>query len=212
MSGLILVGAGGLAREVLAGLRRCGAPEPLGFLDDAAVLRGGSVDGLPVLGPPEDAALGDEMLLLCPGRGRARLLLHEGLARLGVGYSRYATYVDPAAWVGAGCRVGSGSILLAGAVVTADAVLGHHVVLMPHVVVTHDDVLEDCVTLASGVCLGGGVRVGRAAYLGMNATVREHVIVGAGAMVGMGAVVLTNVPSHETWAGVPAQALDGVRS
>jgi FkbM family methyltransferase len=51
---LVLLGAGGLGRRTLAGLRRHGV-EPLAFADNNSAAWGGSVEGIPVLSPAEAA-------------------------------------------------------------------------------------------------------------------------------------------------------------
>lgn len=200
---LLLVGASGLAREVLA----AGVSGVVGILDDDAALHGTTVGGVEVVGGIDDAADRHEHLLLCIGPSVGRRAVARRLAALGVEDDRYATFIGPAARVGATSVVGAGSIVLDGVVVTADASLGRHVVVMPNGVVTHDCVLDDFATLAAGVALGGGVRVGEAAYLGMNAAIRQGLAVGEAATVGMGAVVLCDVPNRQTWAGVPARQL-----
>lgn len=204
---LVLVGASGLAREVLAVLRGPGAAHvPVGVVDDDPHRHGGTLDGVPVLGGLDAAAERPGAdLLVCVGRGADRAALVDRLRVRGA--TAWATVVHPAAVVAPGCVVGPGSVLLAGVVLTADIRVGAHVVLMPHVTLTHDDRVGDFATLAAGVALGGGVEVGRAAYLGMRASVRERVRVGAGSTLGMGAVLLTDLPDGETWAGVPAGPL-----
>ncbi|GHH72630.1 NeuD/PglB/VioB family sugar acetyltransferase [Promicromonospora soli] len=200
---LLLIGASGLAREVLPLAAEAGY-EVLGVLDDRHADLPPTIGGVPVLGPVTEASAHLEAdILLCVGPSRTRAAVQ---GRLGP-WARFATVVDPSVRNPAGCPVGVGSILLAGVSITADAELGAHVVAMPNVTVTHDCVVADFATLAAGVSLGGGVRVGRAAYLGMNAAVRPGVRIGDGAVVGMGAVVVADVPAGETWAGVPARAL-----
>ncbi|MFS0866256.1 NeuD/PglB/VioB family sugar acetyltransferase [Microbacterium sp. 179-B 1A2 NHS] len=201
--GLLLLGAGGLTREVLAS----GISGVVGVLDDDEARRGTEVAGIPVLGPIATAIGRDEQLLVCIGPSRIRRGVVRALDAAGVPAERHATYIAPSARVGAGCVVAPGSILLDGVVVTADAMIGRHVVAMPNCVVTHDDVLADFVTLAAGVALGGRVLIGEAAYVGMNASVRPDCSIGREATVGMGAVVLVDVPAEETWAGVPARPL-----
>ncbi|MFF2271648.1 acetyltransferase [Agromyces sp. NPDC058136] len=206
---VLLVGASGLAREVLPLLREAGR-EVLGLLDDRRGELPGEVDGVPVLGGVDEVALHpDADVLVCIGAGRVRAAIVERMSRGGV--VRYASVLDPTVRNPGACPVGEGSILLAGVTITADAVIGAHVVAMPGATITHDCRIDDYATLAAGVALGGGVRLGRAAYLGMNASVRPGVLVGAGATIGMGAVVLEDVPEGETWAGVPARRL-GVRT
>lgn len=201
--GLLLVGASGLAREVLA----AGITGVVGLLDDDVQLHGEEIGGVPVLGPVADAATRTEQLLVCIGPSEPRREVVRRLARLGVHDGRYARFVARSARIGTTSEVGAGSILLDAVVVTADAVLGQHVVVMPHCTIAHDDVVADYATLASGVSLAGGVRVGEAAYLGMNCAVRQGLSIGAAATVGMSAGVVGDVPDGETWAGVPARRL-----
>lgn len=200
---VLLIGASGLAREVLA----AGAPGVVGILDDDPTTHGAVHGGVPVLGGVGEAALRREQLLVCIGPGSARRSVVRRLAAAGVAPERYSTFIAAGARIGATSFVGAGSILLDGATVTADARLGRHVVVMPGCTVTHDDALADFATLAAGVSLGGGVRIGEAAYLGMNASVHPGVTIGPDATVGMGAAVIRDVPARQTWAGVPARLL-----
>jgi sugar O-acyltransferase (sialic acid O-acetyltransferase NeuD family) len=207
MSDILLLAAGGLARETLSSIRQAGADRVTGILDDAATLHGSTVGGVPVLGGTGLAAERPERLLLCAGSGATRLAMAARLAALGVGPGRYATHRHPSVVVGERCRVGSGSILLAGSVLTCDVRVGRHVVLMPRTVLTHDDELDDGVTCAAGVTLAGRVSVGARAYLGMQASVRQDLRVGADAVLGMGAVALRAVPDGAVWVGNPAAPL-----
>ncbi|MFC3896185.1 NeuD/PglB/VioB family sugar acetyltransferase [Lentzea rhizosphaerae] len=207
---LLFIGAGGLAREVIAAVRLL--PElwnPVGALDDSTALHGTLIDGVPVLGGL--ASLNDHpdaAVVACIANARRPLSRLSLVSRLGLPDSRWATIVHPAA-VTSGATLGCGTVLLAGVVITTPLSVGRHVVAMPHVLITHDDVVSDGVTFAGRASLGGSVHVGESAYLGQGAMVREGVKIGSGAVVGMGAVVLQDVPAGETWAGVPARPLRG---
>jgi sugar O-acyltransferase (sialic acid O-acetyltransferase NeuD family) len=204
---LLLVGAGGLTREVLSLCAAIGRPVQ-GVLDDDLVKTGSDVGGTTVLGPIDNVErYPDTQLLLCTGKGSVRRDLAGRLAGLGVTDDRYGTVVDESVRVPSTCTVGYGTILLGGVVLTTDVRIGRHVVCMPHVTLTHDDDLADFVTLTAGVSLGGGVVVGEAAYIGMNASVREGRTVGAGSVLGMGAVLVTDQPPGTIYAGVPARPI-----
>lgn len=201
---VLLIGASGLAREVIPVLRETGR-DVLGVLDDRYELLPPALADVPVLGGIDDVDRYPEAeVLVCVGSGPARAAIVE---RMALSPSRYTWVIDPAVRNPAGCPIGAGSILLAGVAITADVVVGSHVVAMPQVTLPHDCVVDDFATLAAGVSLGGGVTVGRGAYLGMNASVLPGCKIGAGATVGMGAVVLADVPEAQTWAGVPARQL-----
>ncbi|MCB5292600.1 acetyltransferase [Arthrobacter sp. SO3] len=208
MTELLLIGASGLAREVLACVRENGQFDVVGVLDDDESKAGSALDGAPIIGPASHALRYPEArVVICigPGKGRERVVAR--LAGLGFPGYRFATVIEPSVRVPYCCDIGPGSILLGNVTLTAGITVGSHVVMMPGVTLTHDDVVEDFATLAAGVSLGGGVRIGRAAYLGMNSSVREGTSVGAGAVVGMGAAVLADVPVEEIWVGVPAKAI-----
>jgi sugar O-acyltransferase (sialic acid O-acetyltransferase NeuD family) len=207
---LLLVGTGGLAREVAATVAALNEAAPrwrlLGFLDDDPDRHGAVVAGVPVLGPPElvhehpDAAV-----VLCTASPADRSSRYRLAQRLRLAPERQPALVHPAASLADSTGVAPGAVVLAGAVATADVVIGPHVVVMPACVLTHDDVLGGFATLASGVRLGGGVRVGMGAYLGAATAVREGCRVGEWSLVGMGSVVLRDIPAFETWWGAPAR-------
>ena len=207
MREILLIGASGLAREVLSLLRTQADPRRVLFLDDQPDLWGTSIDGILVVGGlPEVANHPAAEIVLCVGRGAGRAALVDRLSSLGVTKERYARVIHRTVEIPDSCRIGAGSIVLAGVVLTTDVRLGDHVVVMPHVTLTHGNRVDSFATLCAGVTLGGDVHIGSGAYLGMQAAVRERVTIGAGATIGMAAAVLGDVPPHDTWIGVPARS------
>jgi len=205
---LVIVGAGGFARETAAAATAAGTWRVLGFLDDDPALHGTSRSGLPILGATGSVAgLPQAAVVVCVGNPRDYTVRQRIVRRLGLPQERYATVLHPSAEVGAGSVVGPGSVLLAGTVLTADVTVGSHVAVMPQAVLTHDDRVDDYATVASGVRVGGGASLRTGAYVGAGALVREGVTVGAWSLVGMGSVVLRDVPPGQIWAGNPARLL-----
>lgn len=207
-SGLVLVGASGLALEATAIAVLSGLRGPVSTVDDDAT-RWGTLHGrTAVLGAVDLAVdLTDYDVVLTLGRGTMRRRVADRLRRLGLDSRRYTSLLHPRIVLPGSCTVGVGCVAMDGVVLTSDVEVGDHVVLMPQVTLTHGCVVEDYATLCAGVTLGGGVRVGAGAYLGMNASVREGVRIGEDATLGMGAVLLHDLPAGETWAGVPARPL-----
>ena len=208
---LVLVGAGGFARETAAAvneLNRTGAAwRLLGYLDDDPGRHGTLVEGATVLGGRDDLRrMLAASVVVCTGRPGDYTSRLRIVRALGLPPERYATIVHPSAAVSASSSAGPGSVLLAHVAVTAAVRIGAHVAIMPHVTLTHDDLIEDFVTIASGVVLGGGVRIGTGAYVGAGAIIGENRTIGEFSLVGMGAVVTRDVPAREVWAGVPGPA------
>lgn len=212
MEQLIIVGAGGLARETFEAVEAVNAADPrwslLGFVDDDPAMEGASVAGHPVLGPVEAVAgHPDARLLVCvasPMRNAARKAVVE---RLAAAPERFATVVHPSAALCRSTTIGPGTIVLATTVTTTDVRIGSHVIVMPATVFTHDDVIEDFATFGAGARVAGRVHVGEGAYIGSGAMIREDRSVGAWSLVGMGAIVTRDVPAAQVWAGVPARYL-----
>ncbi|MFC1419628.1 NeuD/PglB/VioB family sugar acetyltransferase [Streptacidiphilus cavernicola] len=210
-NGLVIVGAGGFARETAQAVLDSGQWTLLGHLDDDPALHGRTVDGVPVLGSCELVhqwgGLDRARVVVCVGSPRDYAVRARLVRRLALPEERYATVVHPTAVVSRSSSVGPGSVVLAHTVLTAAVRIGAHAAVMPQVVLTHEDVVEDFATVASGVRLGGGVRIGTGGYVGAGALVREYATVGDWSLVGTGSVVLGDVPPGEVWVGAPARRL-----
>ena len=206
---VVLVGAGGFGRETAGFLSTLDAVEPLGFLDDAPSLKGRTFSGLEVLGPLDliETMPPDVRVVITLGNPRDPTIRRRVAQRLELPDDRYETLIHPMAAIGTDVDIGVGTVVHAGSVFTHSLTIGRHVAIMPNVVLTHDDVVGDNATFGAGVMLAGGVTVEDAAYLGAGVTVREGARIGAAAVVGMGSVVLTDIPSNQVWAGVPARRL-----
>lgn len=209
MRDLIVVGAGGFARETVEAVRAINEQYPtwnlLGLLDDNPDRWGKLVGGAPVVGPVEHVHRQPwAQVVLTTGRPDMYVSRPLLAARLGIPEARYATIVHPTSTVGTTCTVGAGSVLLAHVDLTADVTVGRHVVVMPQVVLPHDARVDDFATLASGVRVGGACHVEEGAYIGAGACLREGTRVGSRALVGMGSVVLRDVPPMRKWLGSPA--------
>lgn len=214
---LVLLGAGGLARETaeLVRAHNLSVDPPrrhrlVGLLDDDPGRHGRLVGGLAVLGPRDwvhdHPHTGVVVCIAHPRRPLSRL----GVVRsLGLEPTRFPTLVHPGAYLARSTQVGVGGVIHAGVTCTADVTVGDHVVIMPAVVLTHDVVIGDGVTLASGALVAGGVHIDEGAYVGAGALIREGCRIGAGATVGMGAVVTRDVDAGTTWVGNPARPLHG---
>ncbi len=205
---LVLVGAGGFARETVEVVAAINAHEQVwdlrGFVDDDPAMHGRQVCGLPVLGPIESVVDSDVTITVCVGSPKNFTSRARIVARLDLHPERYASLVHPSAVIPASVQVGNGSVVHAMTVCTGWARIGAHVAVMPAVVITHDDLVEDFVTLAAGVRIAGNVTVETGAYLGSGSLIREDLTIGAWSLIGMGSVVTKSVPTGEVWFGSPA--------
>lgn len=217
MRGLVVIDAGGYARETVQAVQAINEQRPtwnlLGFLDDRPERAGTEPGGVPVLGPVSELErYGNAQVVICTGGPQNYFSRRQMVDRLSLPPERYATVIHPMAVVPPSCGVGAGSVLLAGVVATTSVSIGDHVAVEAGVVLSHDDVVASFATLGPRACLAGTVHVGEGAYVGAGAVVHQERNVGAWALVGMGAVVLTDIPPAEVWVGNPARRLRKVRS
>jgi sugar O-acyltransferase (sialic acid O-acetyltransferase NeuD family) len=204
---LVIVGAGGHAREVHQLVRDINATSPtwevLGFAVGPEFRRDERVHGLPVLCLTELSTRRSATLALAIGAPEARRRLDASLREIDC--FAFATLVHPRASVGDHVSLGEGCMVFNGCVVTTDVTLGRHVHLNTCATVSHDSRLADFTTLGPRACCCGGVHLGEGAELGAGAVVLPRVAVGAHCLVGAGAVVTKNLAEGATASGVPAK-------
>lgn len=205
---LLLIGAGGLAREVLEITRLLQGTTVSGILDDNETLIGTSISGVPVLGKiAEIDKFPNSRVLICVANSKNPRRRLEIANQINIDPDRYFLAIHPTASIGASVKIGRGTIILSMCSVTADVVIGQHCVIMPNVVMTHDDIIGNGSTFGAGCTISGNVVIGEGAYIGSGAHVRERLQIGSGSVVGMGSSVLRDVPSNEVWAGSPARLI-----
>ncbi len=206
---VIVLGAGGHAKVLIAALRRLKA-EILGATDADPKRQGTAVLDVIVLG--DDSAVSahaPDKVLLVNGLGStestaARRALYETFAKRGY---RFATVLDPLALIAGSVEIGDGAQILAGAVLQPGARIGTNVIINTRAAIDHDCVIGAHAHIAPGATLSGGVRVGDGAHIGTGASIIQNVRLGTNSVVGAGAAVVADVADGATVVGVPARVL-----
>lgn len=196
MKRVVIVGAGGLGREIAWVVERMNAVrecfEVLGFCDDAADKQEGEVSGYPLLGKLGGVRqrFGRVGVICALGSNRVRqrvveLALEEG--------HWLASVVDPSAVVAPGVELGEGCYVGIESVVSVGCRLGRGVLVNHKVCVGHDVEVGDFAQLCPGVCVSGGCKIGVGALLGTLAGTIPLKDVGDWAIVGAGCVAMREV-------------------
>lgn len=205
---LIVVGAGGLGREVLQWARDAIAAGRLvarvrGFLDDTAPDLSRFGVGVPVLGPVDPALLkpGDACVVAV-GDPVARAALAD---RLAAGGATFAAVVHPTALVAPSARVEPGAVVCPFGFVGPNATVGAHALVNVRATVAHDVAVGRAAVLSPHAVLNGAAVLGDGAMLGTGAAAMPRVRIGAGARVAPGAMVHSDVPAGAFALGNPAR-------
>ena len=204
MNSLVIIGAGGFGREVLA-WSAAGQPDwrIKGFLDDNPSALGDTAPGVPILGPIdgyEPAA--DDVFLCAVGRPALRRSLSEKLKARG---GRFATLVHPTALIADRAKLEAGVIVCPFALVSVDARVEEGAVIYYHSSLDHDVVVGRWCQISAHCDVTGAAALGAEVFLGSHAAIMPGVRVGDRAVVGAGAVVIADVNPGATVAGVPAR-------
>lgn len=204
---LVILGAGGHSRELLACLRassgRAAEHRLLGFLDDNKRLHGTDVGGLPVLG-----GLGlltaSMSAILGVGYPEAKLRIWR---RTGSAAGAWPSLVAASATLGERIELGEGVFIQEGCVLTADIGVGDFATINVGATISHDCHMGRFVTVSPGAHVGGNVSLGEGAFIGIGANVMQGVSIGEWSLVGAGAAVIGAVPPNTVVAGVPARVI-----
>ncbi len=204
---VLILGAGGHGRVVLDILLQAGDHHIVGFLDNNPDIHGRRIDGLPVLGSPQDVAeiapradidgviiaIGDNGVR----RGLARQVEAVGLDLINA--------VHPSAALAQNATLGRNVVVAAGVVVCAHCQVGDSVILNTGCIIDYQTMIGEGSHICPGVRIAGRVKVESGTFIGIGATVVPKVTLGCESIVGAGAVVIEDVAPLATVVGVPAR-------
>lgn len=204
---LIIVGAGGFGREMLAWARQSVQFERewtiKGFIDDNVESLAGKNTPAPLLGTVQDCQPRPEEVYICAmGVPAIKRRCMELLEQRG---ARFTQLIHRTAVLGDNVELAAGVILCPYTVVSANNRLGRGVAINFHSSVDHDACVGDWSQVNCHCDLTGAVNIGREVFLGSSVSIIPGVTVGDGAFIGAGSVVLRDVPAGAKVFGVPAR-------
>ena len=210
----IVLGCGGHGRVVLDILLNAGQYDVVGFVDSNRQLRGRRVDGLPVLGHPDDLPrIRAELDLACGvvavGNNGVRRAFADRLDEIGL---EPINAIHPSANLARNVTLGRNVVIAAGALACAHCQIGDSVILNTGCIVDHESLIGTATHICPGARLAGRVTVESGAFIGIGATVIQSVRVGCESVVGAGAVVIDDVAPMSTVVGVPAREIKNAGS
>lgn len=216
MQRVVIIGAGGFAREVewlLREINRGANEELFRFI-------GYVVSDLQKLGPHDsrEQVLGDEEWLVSNGHAYDALALGIGtpVARDRVG-TRLAERFPEKHWPvlrhpsvqldEASCSIAPGVVLCAGVIATVNVTLEHFSMANLSCTLGHETRIGRGTVLNPTVNISGGVTLGARVLVGTGAQVLQYLSIGDNSIVGAGAVVTKPVAANTTVTGIPARIM-----
>ena len=208
---LVIVGAGGLGREILYQLSEVNCKtdlyEILGFVDDAPELQGRTISGYPVLGNSQWLIDYDREIcaLICMGNSKARKTVVD---KISINSNiLFPTFIADNVRYSKDIVFGKGCIICLSSILTVNVTVGDFVIINYDCTIGHDAILDDFVTLYPSVNVSGFVHIGRCTEIGTGSNIIQGTTIGENTIVGAGAVVIRDIPRNCTAVGTPAKAI-----
>ena len=208
---VVIIGAGGLGREVLEILKARNRITPayniLGFIDDNKEIKGKTVNRYQTLGGLDwlEGKASDGLSCICAiGACVARKKVVQRLQEMGM---NFCNAIHPSVVMGDFIELGRGVIIGAGSVLTVNIKIEDHVFINKSCSIGHDVTIGRYCTINTSATVSGGSRLDEGVYVGAGATLIQEVSVGSWATIGAGAAVIGDIPDGVVAVGVPARPI-----
>ena len=214
MKNIVIIGAGGVGREVSLIIQQINELEPtwnlLGFIDDNTDNWGKVINGYSVIGGIDSLEFlsNDTYIVIAIANYEVKKKIVNKVNNK----FKFATIVHPKVWIHDYMTVGEGTIIYEGAILTANIEIGNHVIISPKCGVGHDSIIKDYVSLLWNVNVSGNDLIEEGVMMGSGSTVIQGEKIGKGSIIGAGAVVVNDIESFSTAVGVPAKVIKSDKS
>ncbi|MBN1887074.1 MAG: acetyltransferase [Thermoflexales bacterium] len=211
MQDIVILGAGGLAREVAFLIEDINRASPtwniLGYVEADKQHVGQQVGQYPVI-CTEDELVGMQVAAAI-GIGNPSIIRKIAERFEGCPNISFPNLVHPSTvWDRERIKLGRGNVICAGNIFTTDIQIGSFNLFNLNCTYGHDIQVGNCCVFNPGINLSGGVVIGSGCLIGTGATILQYHTIGEGSTVGAGAVVVKDVPDNVIVAGVPARVLE----
>lgn len=214
MKNIVIIGAGGVGREVSLIIQQINELEQtwnlLGFIDDNTDNWGKVINGYSVIGGIDSLEFlsNDTYIVIAIVNYKVKKNIVNKINNK----FKFATIVHPKVWIHDYMTVGEGTIIYEGAILTANIEIGNHVIISPKCGVGHDSIIKDYVSLLWNVNVSGNDLIEEGVMMGSGSTVIQGKKIGKGSIIGAGAVVVNDIESFSTAVGVPAKVIKSDKS
>ena len=210
MKHLIIIGAGGMGRDVYWSAKGCiGYSEDFdikGFVDDDLSSQDGFEDYPPLLGTINDYQIEEDDVFTCSvGNVKTKSIVCEKLKSRG---AKFYTLINKTAVVHEHTILADGCYVGEFALIGTEAKIGENCLIQAYSIIGHDCKIGNYVRIDTHSVIIGGVEIHNRATVHTAAVVSHKVEVGEDATIAACSFVIKNVKAGTTVMGNPAKRLE----
>lgn len=210
MKDIVIIGAGGLGREVAWLIEDINEYEKkwniLGFVDDN-VEKGKAINGYEVLGNNSFFNKVKSIYYICAiANTKNRKHIVKMVSK--DPKNKAATLIHPSVNIAHNTTdLKEGCIICAGSIISTNTKIGMFNIIDWNCTIGHDVVFKNFITLYPSVNVSGNCNIGNCVELGTGSKVIQGKSIGKNSIIGAGAIVINNIKSNVTAVGVPAKVI-----
>lgn len=206
MNDLIIIGAGGLGKEVADLINSMNNYKLIGFIDEDLHKQNTFVSGVKVLGNLKTLENYDSInLVIAIANPLARQSILE---KINCKNYNFPNIIHPNVLIGSEVTLGIGNIICAHTILSTETSLGDFVIINPQCGIGHESTIKSYTTLYWNVTIGGNVSIGCHCELGTKSSINQQLSICDHTVLGAGAVVVKNIYEVGTYVGIPAKSLN----
>lgn len=206
MEKLIIIGAGGLGKEVKWFIDQNpylnSKYQIEGFIDDS-YKENTEILGIPVIGNMETLTQSPKRLVIAINNPQTRLTIERNLRKQG----HYFPNIVDESLLNPTIKLGQGNIIFSPSLMTANLNIGDFNVIHYFTTISHDVQIHSYCSIMPSVNISGHCIVEDYVQLGVGSKIIQGIEIAEGSIVGAGATVVNNIDSYITVVGTPAKKI-----
>ncbi len=210
MQDLVIIGAGGVGREVAWIVEQINNVKAtfnlIGFIDDSAELHGNSINGYKILGDVNYLlGMKKDINVVC---AIANYKIKKSIMeKLNLRQFQHTSIIHPDVYINSTNAIGKGCVIYPGVIITTNTKIGDYVIISPKCGIGHEAIIEDYCSILWNVSVSGNVKIDEGCLIGSGATIIQGRRIGRETIVGAGSVVIREIPEKCTAVGIPAKVI-----
>jgi sugar O-acyltransferase (sialic acid O-acetyltransferase NeuD family) len=204
MKKIVIIGAGGFAKETYWLIKDCGLSDKFFcFMVPDKNFVGGYIYNKPIRPQSEfDSTLFQAVIAIGDPRIREKVVKEELPLD-----TDYPNLIHPNVHMSPWVKLGKGVIVCSSSIITCDVTIGNFTLINLDSTIGHDCCIGDFVTINPSVNISGDCTIGKSVFIGTNAAIRQGLFICEDAKIGMGAIVVKNIKDKGVYIGSPARKL-----